>query len=73
MSSQTETCRCNLHQQLELRMLDAHRHASYRQLAFAILGPAAPRDDAALTRALADHARLLRPSSFTSLKAVKAA
>jgi hypothetical protein len=48
------SCRCSLHAQLAAR-----RHECYRQLAQAILGPAAPRDDIALVRALADHAALL--------------
>jgi hypothetical protein len=53
-STHRQTCRCSLHSQLEAR-----RHECYRQLAQAILGPAAPREDAALARALADHAALL--------------
>jgi hypothetical protein len=39
--------------------LAARRHECYRQLAKAILGPEAPREDMALARALADHAALL--------------
>jgi hypothetical protein len=56
MSSSTDqqACRCSLHAQLAAR-----RHECYRQLARAILGPAAPREDLALARALADHAALL--------------
>jgi hypothetical protein len=56
MSSSTDqqACRCSLHAQLEAR-----RHECYRQLARTILGPAAPREDLALARALADHAALL--------------
>jgi len=53
-SSTTHTCKCSLHAQLAAR-----RHECYRQLAQAILGPAAPREDMALVRALADHAALL--------------
>jgi hypothetical protein len=49
-----QTCRCSLHSELAAR-----RHECYRQLAKAILGPAAPREDLALARALADHAALL--------------
>ena len=39
--------------------LEARRHECYRQLAQAILGPAAPSDDRALVRALSEHAKLL--------------
>jgi hypothetical protein len=53
-SNHPQACRCSLHSQLEAR-----RHECYRQLARAILGPAAPREDIALARALADHAALL--------------
>jgi hypothetical protein len=53
-----QTCRCSLHSQLEAR-----RHECYRQLAQSILGPAAPREDLALARALAEHAAQLRPTS----------
>ena len=60
MSSHNTTCRCSLHEQIALPAMNTRRHASYRQLAFAILGPGAPRDDKALVAALADHARLLR-------------
>jgi hypothetical protein len=50
----SEICRCSLHAQLQAR-----RHEAYRQLAFAILGPSAPReDDTQLARALAQHADL---------------
>lgn len=52
------TCRCSLHVQIEAR-----RHECYRQLAQAILGPAAPKEDLALARALADHAALLSPAT----------
>ena len=52
--SHPNTCRCSLHAQLAAR-----RHECYRQLAKAILGPAAPREDLALAQALADHAALL--------------
>jgi hypothetical protein len=53
-SNHPHTCRCSLHAQLAAR-----RHECYRQLAKAILGPAAPEEDLALARALADHAALL--------------
>jgi hypothetical protein len=46
-------CHCSLHAQLEAR-----RHHCYRQLAQAILGPGAPKEDFALANALADHAGL---------------
>ena len=72
MKSHSETCSCALH--LEQSQLATRRHASYRQLAHAILGPLAPRDDLSLARALADHARLLRPASnVTRLVEYKAA
>jgi hypothetical protein len=75
LSSHAETCRCGLHQQIEQRVVNLRRHASYRQLAFAILGPSAPREDAALANALADHARLLRviPSNLADLTDLQAA
>ena len=49
---------------------EARRHECYRQLAQAILGPAAPREDAALARALAEHAGLLAaaPQNVTPLR-----
>jgi hypothetical protein len=49
-----QACRCSLHAQLAAR-----RHQCYRELAKAILGPAAPEEDLALARALADHAAQL--------------
>jgi hypothetical protein len=52
--SHPDTCRCSLHAQIAAR-----RHECYRQLAKAILGPAAPQEDLALARALADHAAAL--------------
>ena len=52
--SHSQTCRCSLHADLAAR-----RHECYRQLAQVILGPAAPQEDMALARALADHAALL--------------
>jgi hypothetical protein len=55
-SSHTTTCHCSLHLQIAAR-----RHQSYRQLAQAILGPAAPQDDIELARALAEYSRLLQP------------
>lgn len=64
-----QTCRCSLH-----RELAARRHECYRQLAQAILGPAAPREDAALVRALADHAALLKGAdNITPLRPRRAA
>ncbi len=62
MSTNSESCRCSLHQQVEELRLASRRHASYRTLALSILGPSAPREDAALARALGEHARLLRPA-----------
>jgi len=56
-----------------MRMLNARRHQSYRQLAFAILGPTAPRNDAGLVSALAEHARLLRPATLAGLADYQAA
>jgi hypothetical protein len=53
-STHSQACRCSLHTQLEAR-----RHECYKQLARMILGPAAPKEDLALARALADHAALL--------------
>ena len=53
-STNQQSCRCSLHAQLAAR-----RHECYRQLARAILGPAAPEEDVELARALADHAALL--------------
>jgi len=49
--SHSQTCRCSLHAQQAAR-----RHECYRELAKAILGPAAPQEDLALARALAEHA-----------------
>jgi hypothetical protein len=46
----------------------------YRQLAHAILGPAAPNEDLALVRALAEHARLLNPAAnITQIRPRRAA
>jgi hypothetical protein len=53
-----QTCRCSLHSQIEAR-----RHECYRQLAQAILGPAAPTEDFALAQALAEHAALLQTAT----------
>ena len=39
------------------------RHECYRQLAQAILGPAAPQEDMALVQALAEHTALLKPAA----------
>lgn len=67
--SHPEVCRCSLHAQLAAR-----RHECYRQLAKAILGPAAPQEDLALVRALADHAALLGAvTNVTPLRAHRAA
>jgi len=59
-ASHPQSCRCTVHTNLEAR-----RHECYRQLAQAILGPTAPREDAALARALAEHAGLV--SSATNV------
>jgi hypothetical protein len=68
-SSHSQTCRCSLHVQLESR-----RHECYRQLAKAILGPAAPQEDLALVEALAEHAKLLKPlSNITEFRPRRAA
>jgi hypothetical protein len=49
--------------------LEERRHACYRQLAQAILGPDAPQEDADLARALAEHAGLLlAPHNVTSIR-----
>jgi len=56
-SSHPHGCHCNLH-----IAIAARRHDCYRQLAQAIIGPAAPLEDAALARALAEHAQLLQPA-----------
>ncbi|HEY0582542.1 MAG TPA: hypothetical protein VGE94_10180 [Chloroflexota bacterium] len=53
-----QICRCSLHSQIA-----AHRHERYRQLAHAILGPGAPKEDLALAHALAEHAALLEPAN----------
>jgi hypothetical protein len=73
MSSHTESCRCSLHQQLAQRQLAKIRHSSYRQLALAILGPSAPRGDAALAEAMAEHAKLLRAGNLINLSDRRAA
>lgn len=52
-STHSQTCQCSLHVELLAR-----RHECYRQLAQSILGPAAPQEDLALARALANHAKL---------------
>lgn len=68
-TSHPQTCRCSLHVQLAAR-----RHDSYRQLAMAILGPSAPREDLALAHALAEHAELLKPlSNVTPFRARRSA
>jgi hypothetical protein len=60
-TSHPQTCRCSLHSQLAAR-----RHECYRQLAQTILGPAAPREDVALARALGEHAALLQTATNIS-------
>ena len=68
-SSHPSSCRCRLHLQI-----DAARHNCYRQLAQAILGPAAPLDDRALANALAEHALLTKPvSNITPIRSRRAA
>jgi hypothetical protein len=62
----TDGCTCRLHRQIQQRELDNRRHACYRQLANAILGPTAPRDDGDLARALAQHARVLHSANQLS-------
>jgi hypothetical protein len=57
-STHPHTCHCSLHIQIA-----ASRHARYRELAQAILGPAAPQEDLALAHALAEHAALLKPAA----------
>jgi hypothetical protein len=54
MSSHPETCRCSFDAQIA-----TSRHACYRQLARAILGPLPPQDDLALAHALAEHVRFM--------------
>jgi hypothetical protein len=63
-STQQQACRCSLHAQLAAR-----RHECYRQLAKAILGPAAPEEDLALANALADHAAKLKITPLHPRKA----
>jgi hypothetical protein len=60
-STHQESCRCSLH-----TALAARRHENYRQLAKAILGPAAPEDDLALARALGAHAALLGVAKYVT-------
>jgi hypothetical protein len=68
-SSHPNSCRCKLHATLEAR-----RHENYRQLAQAILGPAAPADDRALAHALAEHAGLISAANnVTPFRARRAA
>jgi hypothetical protein len=68
-SSHPQSCRCRLHLQVE-----AARHNCYRQLAQAILGPAAPLDDRALAHALAEHALLTKPiTNITPIQSRRAA
>ena len=72
--SSNDSCRCSLHQQVEERRLASRRHASYRNLAMAVLGPAAPREDRALAAALAEHAKLLRaPANISNISDYRAA
>jgi hypothetical protein len=50
------------------------RQECYRQLAHAILGPVAPKEDLALAHALAAHALLLKPlSNITPIRPIRAA
>jgi hypothetical protein len=64
-----QSCRCSMHARIE-----AQRHDCYRQLAHAILGPAAPQEDSELARALAEHALLLRPAAnITAIRRPRAA
>ena len=64
-----QSCRCSLH-----RDLAARRHECYRQLAQAILGPAAPQEDGALARALAAHAATMKVAdNITPLRPRRAA
>ena len=67
------TCQCRLHRAIEQRRLEARRHECYRQLARAILGPDAPREDAPLALALAEHARRVRATSSSSSSLARAA
>jgi hypothetical protein len=68
-STHAPVCRCSLHTQIAAR-----RHESYKLLAQTILGPDAPSETAELTRALAEHAKLLAPAdSLTHLTARRAA
>lgn len=62
-SSHLQSCGCSLHLTLAGR-----RHACYRQLAHAILGPTAPREDHALVVALAEHARWLQPANVIPIR-----
>jgi hypothetical protein len=62
-SNNPQTCRCSLHAQI-----DARRHDRYRELAQAILGPAAPKDDFALAQALAEHAGLVKAGNVTPIR-----
>ena len=73
MSSHTESCRCSLHQQIAQHQLAKIRHTSYRQLALTILGPAAPKDDAALAEAMAEQAQKLRAGNIINLSDRRAA
>jgi hypothetical protein len=56
MNTHPNTCNCPLHAAL----LQARRDARYRELARAILGPAAPKSPIALAQALAAHAEQLK-------------
>jgi hypothetical protein len=62
-TSHPQTCRCRFHSQIQQFQVEARRHARYRELANAILGPDAPQDDRALVRAVAEHAKLMRSAS----------
>jgi hypothetical protein len=69
-----QPCRCLLHRRIDKRQMESRRHAGYRQLANAILGPTAPRNDIELARALAEHASLIQSvSTFRHLGDPRAA
>jgi hypothetical protein len=66
-SSHSEACRCRLH----TKMIESRRHQCYRDLARAILGPSAPREDSALARALAEHARQLSEANASKVTPIR--
>jgi hypothetical protein len=65
-TSHPGNCQCSLHNQVEAR-----RHECYRQLARAIIGPAAPLEDTALATALAAHALLLQQPVVTNVTPIR--